>query len=210
MLPTTRFYHTSHGAIRLTSSWPVFRKRWKFRRGSFFAAISCDIGRPILTVKSIGETRWNSEYDALERLLAIRVPLNVVLQRQGVDTLTDVQWKEAAAVLELLQPLRATCVALEGHLYPTLSLLVPGLRLCFRVLATWYEANKHSPELGSVVKFCSSLRFALAERCPDYLPETLLSFALDPRFKSLKIFWQVHLHQDKTQDWTCPDRHGSS
>jgi len=74
------------------------------------------------------ETRWNSTYDMIERLLGNKIPIiNLALEDKNIENLnlTGSEWEDALAVKELLGPFKIISDLLCSSGNPSISLLQP-------------------------------------------------------------------------------------
>ena len=77
--------------------------------------------------KLIGKcpTRWSSSYLLVDQLLDVNVPLNQVLQENGMDSLRVWQWNVLEHVRDLLKPFAHTTSLSSGEVYETLPYIIP-------------------------------------------------------------------------------------
>nr|CAD7260811.1 unnamed protein product [Timema shepardi] len=62
---------------------------------------------PVLELIQFVDTRWSSEYNMLSRLHAVRKAVGAELanSENNIEILTEVEWKQAAGIVEVLGPL---------------------------------------------------------------------------------------------------------
>ena len=131
------------------------------------------------------ETRWNSEYSMLRRLLELKGPLSLVLLEIGkVDNLTTQDWQAAENYVEILEPLAKATEDVSGNRLPTRSMIIPILCEIQEHLQTYVE--NHPGTVG--VGFAKSLLHSLKSRFPLYVQNNstdVMCTLVDPRFKDV-------------------------
>lgn len=71
-------------------------------------------------------TRWNSEYEMLERMVTLPQPLSDVLSiSTKVMSLSELEWKRIIDVINILQPLYQMTTFACGVKYPTIGMIQP-------------------------------------------------------------------------------------
>lgn len=132
---------------------------------------------PLRLVQDV-DTRWNSQYLMLSRLLDLKEAVSVELatSSSSIDGLCSAEWKEALEYLDALKPLYDATVITSADKYPSLSTQIP---IIFGMLSC---LSNFSGTTG----FHKELARSLNTRFPLYTEdkEACLAMFLDPRFKS--------------------------
>lgn len=88
-----------------------------------------DAGIPsgrILCLKQMVDTRWNSEFDMLERLLTLRTFVGQALTKSKFqEVLTGLEWQIVEEVIDVLRPLSDATKISCAKKYPTISMVIP-------------------------------------------------------------------------------------
>lgn len=136
------------------------------------------------------ETRWNSEYDMLERLVEQRQPLTFYMSGEAdaetIESMSSADWKLASGYVTVLKPLKDATTQLSGQAYPTLPMVIPIL---FGIHA---ELKKFigTSETGTGIMLARNLIAALSSRFPNLLKDErnyVCAMLLDPRFKAVLL-----------------------
>nr|CAD7573171.1 unnamed protein product [Timema californicum] len=71
---------------------------------------------PVLELIQFVDTRWSSEYNMLSRLHAVRKAVGAELanSENNIEILTEVEWKQAAGIVEVLGPLADATKEISG------------------------------------------------------------------------------------------------
>nr|CAD7572781.1 unnamed protein product [Timema californicum] len=121
---------------------------------------------PVLELIQFVDTRWSSEYNMLSRLHAVRKAVGAELanSENNIEILTEVEWKQAAGIVEVLGPLADATKEISGDSYPTSS-------------------------MKDGVMFARSLDKALKSRFSFYDSDPIFcpSMLCDPRFRGVLI-----------------------
>lgn len=132
---------------------------------------------PLRLVQDV-DTRWNSQYLMLSRLLDLKEAVSVELatSSSSIDGLCSAEWKEALEYLDALKPLYDATVITSADKYPSFSTQIP---IIFGMLSC---LSNFSGTTG----FHKELARSLNTRFPLYTEdkEACLAMFLDPRFKS--------------------------
>ena len=135
-------------------------------------------------------TRWNSTFDMLARLLALRVPITAVLNDGRITkvadqmlNLTAQQWKQVEDVCNLLEPFKGVTNSFSSSSDVTISTVLP---LLFGLLDHCAEDDNESLFLSLLKRLLKqelTKKFHLDDVKLDSCE--VLASALDPRFKKL-------------------------
>jgi hypothetical protein len=101
-----------------------------------------------VVVKDCG-TRWNSILFVLDRLLSIRVPLEIVLKELRHDSLTNTEWERVGELRRLLVPFREQTDALQTDTLSLSSVLPAILEL------TLHLQDESLPKAQSALRLTS-------------------------------------------------------
>ena len=78
------------------------------------------------------ETRWNSTFYMLERIVDFKAPLNAVLSNiSSVSGLSSYEWSIVESYVEALRPLEQGTKILSGTRYFTISMVISVLNSIF-------------------------------------------------------------------------------
>lgn len=131
------------------------------------------------------DTRWNSEYAMLQRLLELREPITLDMAKHEslVDCLTGTEWRLASDYVKVLRPLAEATVEAQGEKYPTLSCQVPSLYCIFQSL----KCNCDHDMTSEGKTFSANVEKSLRTRFPDYNMDNDACMAMfcDPRYKTV-------------------------
>lgn len=139
------------------------------------------------------ETRWNSVYDSLERLLQSRQAIvNLEIEDKEVKelSLSSNEWEELIQIKNTLSPFQDITEILSSSQLPSISLLKP---LMFIILREILQIHLTDGDFTQTIKHLISED--LIERINAYKPVDdilLLASVLDPRFKNMR-----HLNEDE-------------
>lgn len=132
---------------------------------------------PLRLVQDV-ETRWNSQYLMLSRLLDMKEAVTVELatSNSSIDGLSSQEWKEASEYVKVLKPFYDATVIASAERYPSLSAQVPIIFGMLNCLSNFSGITEFHKELAASIK----------TRFPLYAEdkEACLAMFLDPRFKS--------------------------
>ncbi|XP_049302945.1 zinc finger BED domain-containing protein 4-like [Bactrocera dorsalis] len=99
---------------------------------------------PLKLIQSV-PTRWNSDYDMLERMKKLQQPLSVALSRSAsVTGLSGTDWKRISDIINVLDPLNEATKISCGSKYPTISMIEPiiqGMKEALENLNFDHETN---------------------------------------------------------------------
>ncbi|XP_064464290.1 zinc finger BED domain-containing protein 4-like [Ornithodoros turicata] len=137
-------------------------------------------GKAPLHVKQDVETRWNSEFLMLDRLLELKeaICVDFASHDMPVDGLTASDWRQMKEYVGTLKPLADATTTAGGDKYPTLSSQIPILYCIFEHLRC--ASEKEDSE------FAQNLVKSLKTRFSDYQLDVAASLAMfiDPRYKT--------------------------
>lgn len=146
------------------------------------------------------DTRWNSEYYMLERLLVLKRAVNAELATSdhNISTLTSQEWELAEGYLQSLKPFEVATRIMSGDIYPTVSMVIPVLNEIetnLNGLITRYGKNKGVD--GKCAQFAKNLLLFTKSKFPVYRDDKIaqIATALDPRFKCILL--ERHLIEKK-------------
>ena len=121
------------------------------------------------------ETRWNSSYLMLERLVEQKTAVNLFsVQQGGISTLSASEWELAERVVRILQPFYVATLELSSD-NACISVVVPLTAMLLGKL----QSTGEDRGLIQLKRDSMSRRFAHIKREPHIIAATLL----DPRFK---------------------------
>lgn len=136
---------------------------------------------PILKLKQDVQTRWNSTFDMLQRIVQIKeaVISTVALLRSDL-TLSETDWAIIEGVLPLLGPFYEITVEISAEKNVTLSKVIIFCNLLRRFL------QKHASNNEKIVAVQSALKKGIEERFKEVENHVLYAecTVLDPRFKT--------------------------
>lgn len=143
-------------------------------------ALEEQMGLPKLKLKQECPTRWNSRYDMLERLVAVKDPASaMVASMKNVPSLLASEWEAAQEYVRIFKPLKILTAVMSASTYPTLSMVIPEL-----------NKLKHTLSLESMESAClptvtEDLLASIDRRWPRYETTALYAIAtlVDPRYK---------------------------
>ncbi|XP_030252893.1 uncharacterized protein LOC115569104 isoform X2 [Sparus aurata] len=142
-------------------------------------------------------TRWNSSLDMMERYLDLQPVVAAALlspevrrNAREVDTLDNLDIRDAEDIMKLLTPLKTVTTVLSDEQNPTVSLIVP---LKHTIEQSMLPVEEDSTMVSMMKK---AIFNNLSDRYTGPGDKHLLDCtALDPRFRSLP-----HLTEDQRQD----------
>lgn len=152
---------------------------------------------PMLNVVQEVDTRWNSEFAMLERLLILKDPLSQIMIDYDVITgFTASEWKVINELVCILKPVNEATTISSGAKYPTLSMIIPLIEGMLDNITKSTAKSVHC----SGIQFSRELVRAIKSRFPLLKSNFTLmsSMYLDPRFKN--IFMDDH-EERKVRDF---------
>ncbi|KAH7986295.1 hypothetical protein HPB52_025075 [Rhipicephalus sanguineus] len=132
---------------------------------------------PLRLVQDV-DTRWNSQYLMLSRLLDLKEAVSVELatSNSSIDGLCSAEWKEASEYVQALKPLYDATVITSADKYLSLSTQIPIIFGILSCLSNFSGTTGFNKELAKSI----NTRFPLYAEDK----EACLAMFLDPRFKS--------------------------
>ncbi|XP_033990656.1 zinc finger BED domain-containing protein 4-like [Trematomus bernacchii] len=169
------------------------RKLVGFFRSSTLAkeklvSVQRQMGRPTLKLLQEVETRWNSTYHMLQRLVDLREPVGAALASLNTDitTLTSAEFTTISGCLSLLSGFNDATIELSEEKNVSGSKVVPLLKMLEQMLQEEMAktAEAVAKEMGE------HLLRQLRERLHTLQSMSIMSLAtlLDPRFKLIGFF----------------------
>ncbi|XP_054276698.1 E3 SUMO-protein ligase ZBED1-like [Macrosteles quadrilineatus] len=144
-----------------------------------------EMGKEVLNLIQDVETRWNSEYLMLNRLIKNKEPVSRDLVSFGkIDNLTVSEWRLAEAYVKILEPLYEATVEMCSSIMPTASLVIPILYCIQEKLSAIIN-----DEEGVGKMFSRQLLKSLRSRFPNSLKVDpyVTAMLTDPRFKDVAL-----------------------
>lgn len=138
------------------------------------------------------DTRWNSEFLMLERLLELKSPISTELatSQHAIVPLTNEEWDLAEGYINALKPIEQQTNIMSADTYPTTSMIIPVLNEIENNLNNMINTKDQSTNSALKKKsFAKNLLQHLRTRFALYKEETLnqIATALDPRFKCVLL-----------------------
>lgn len=138
------------------------------------------MGIPELKLKQDVETRWNSTYLMLERIVATKNAVISTLSLKRPDLLLSLEeWEYIEEIIPILKPFYEVTVEFCSENNVTLSKVTVICNLLETFMAKCVSTNRNVSALISKIKSEMKVRFNDYEKNPLYAESTLL----DPRFK---------------------------
>ncbi|XP_063216906.1 zinc finger BED domain-containing protein 4-like [Bacillus rossius redtenbacheri] len=148
-------------------------------------ALQLKLSKPVHELLPMVPTRWNSEFTMLSRLVEQQVPLSADLgDSMAVENFTLSEWKLAANVVSVLQPIEQATRELCYSKFPTISSKIPLLYGIEATLSNYVEEQSNPG-----IAFAISLQKSIKSRFPLYttVKEDMIAMVLDPRFKNILL-----------------------
>lgn len=124
------------------------------------------------------ETRWNSTYLMLERLVEQHKAINLYsVQRGGIDSLSIAEWELAGRVVKILKPFYTATQEICSD-DACISVVIPLVSNLKNMLNTT-AADHGLKQMKAALRDAMSRRFSYTRSSASFLAATLL----DPRFK---------------------------
>lgn len=158
--------------------------------------IQQQMGHPVLNLKQVAPTRWNSALHMAQRLVDMKEPLLTTLGaiHEGPEPVTTNEWLNLEDFITVLKPFESITSEFSADSYCNISKVVPLVR---GVQSSLQNATCVS-DLGAAMK--KSLlekletRFSLYEKCMIPSVATLL----DPRFKTIGLGVETAIQAART------------
>lgn len=130
-------------------------------------------------------TRWNSEYEMLERMQRLQKPLSQVLaDSTDTESISGTEWSKISYVLKVMKPLYDATKISCGVKYPTLSMVKPllfGITNGLNSIEFDYDdASEMGREFVDNILNGVDVRFCEVDRDIIFKKSTYL----DPRYKN--------------------------
>ncbi|XP_024117292.1 zinc finger BED domain-containing protein 1 [Oryzias melastigma] len=156
-----------------------------------FTQVQLHMGMPVRKLLQEVETRWNSTYLMLQRLVDLREPVGAALAglQHDIPMITSEEFKIVEGCMSLLSPFYEATVELSAEENVSASKVIPLLKMLEQNLQE--EMTKPGPpaalEMGEV------LIRQLREKLYTLQSMSIMSLAtlLDPRFKIIGFFSQT-------------------
>lgn len=154
--------------------------------------------QPLKLVQEV-ETRWNSLYDRLQRLLDLREPVGAALASVTTDImpLSSADYDVISECLEVLAPFQYATTELSEEKRVSASKIIPIVRMIKHVVAEKTALARHdvASSLGT------ALQQQIIKRCSTVETIRVLALAtlLDPRFKALGFSNEDHAQEAERQ-----------
>ena len=124
------------------------------------------------------ETRWNSTYLMLERLVEQRQAINLFsVQRGGIESLSIAEWELAGRVVKILRPFYTATLEICAD-DACISLVIPLISNLNNMLKTT-TADQGLKQMKAALRDAMCRRFSDISSSAPFLAATLI----DPRFK---------------------------
>lgn len=129
------------------------------------------------------ETRWNSEFKMLSRLLELKQAISAELvscENVKVENLNATEWDLAEGYVRILRPFDEATTLSSGSSLPTLSTVLPMIDGLKSVLNNFITSKMKG------IMFARALQKAMLTRFPESYTTNktvILSMVVDPRFK---------------------------
>ena len=156
-------------------------------------------GHAYKKLKTCTDIRWNSEYDSFERLLYHQECIEELDRSRHLDkvsssVLNREEWRQLAAVVDILKPVKISTKILEAELEPTINRVTE----CLYELDEGLKEKINSDETPRNAKaYAKNLKKNLRNRFPAFgLHERLFGYGnfLDPHLKG------IHLEHESLMD----------
>lgn len=140
--------------------------------------------RPNHKLIQMVETRWNSVFLMLERIIEQREAIVLDLPYSGRDNFTSSEWKLINCYVEILKPVLEATKELSQENIPTFSMINP---IVYTIDTKLNNYIAHNINTTTGLGFARSLKKSMANRfkaCKtnsSYILETVI----DPRFKTI-------------------------
>jgi hypothetical protein len=145
-------------------------------------SLELTFGLQQLKLKQECQTRWNTRYLMLQRLLTVKEPVSAILINQTkIANLLPNEWQMAEHIVTVLAPFERVTTIMSGAKYPTVSMVIPILNELKQSL--WRLVVDGASEV--VTEFCHTLVNNIDSRWPSYELSPLYSAStiVDPRYK---------------------------
>ena len=137
--------------------------------------------KPLRLVRDVA-TRWNSEYDMMNRLLEVRRPLSAVLSDARMPgNLTRTEWTHIQHYCDSLKIFKEATLIATVDTAPTLSRYIPTVHMLKKILinSSQQQASNPAIDLQNNLLLGLNIRFNFIDDCHVLI----MAMMLDPRFK---------------------------
>ncbi|KAM8714618.1 hypothetical protein ACLKA7_001038 [Drosophila subpalustris] len=136
---------------------------------------------PLLKLKMDVQTRWNSTYDMLQRLITVKDALAIALPRLRPDLiLLEREWKVVKELISVLKPFYEITCEISSEKNITLSKVTIFCKMLGLFLTTFSAVTEEVKEVVNSMQDQMASRLSSIEINELYAESTIL----DPRFKS--------------------------
>ena len=137
---------------------------------------------PEHTILQDVETRWNTTYLMLERLVQQRKAINLFsVEQGGIDTLSNAEWELADRAVTILKPFYSATLEICAD-DVCISVVIPIIAMLGGKLQTT-ATDQGFKQMKAALRNSMVRRFASVKSTSLYIAATLL----DPRFKDLYL-----------------------
>jgi len=146
--------------------------------------IQCRLKLPNHKLIQMVETRWNSVYLMLERIIEQREAIVLDLPHSGKDDFTGNEWRLITGYVEILKPVLEATEELIQENIPTFSMVIPIVYTIEAKLNNYILRNINTNVgLGFARSLKKSMktRFQMCKNDETYIVATVM----DPRFKTV-------------------------
>lgn len=149
---------------------------------------------PPKNVVQMVDTRWNSEFHMLERLVELKnaISSEMATSQHLISNLNNEEWDLADGYIEALKPIDViTNNIMSADLYPTTSMVIPVLNEIetrLSKIVTSFSGRKSNKSVKTT-SFAKNLLHHLKTKFVQYKDDNIyqISTALDPRFKCVLL-----------------------
>ncbi|XP_037294153.1 zinc finger BED domain-containing protein 4-like [Manduca sexta] len=146
-------------------------------------SVQREINRPELKLVKFVETRWNSAFYMLKRILEVRQELTLVLGElpNAPENLTANEYSIVEELGNILEPLETCTVGISGEDYVTISLIIPLIKgLCLQMVEL---ENQHNSDFAKTVIAAMKTSVQKRLKCYETRSPCMIATLLNPHFK---------------------------
>nr|XP_029731445.1 zinc finger BED domain-containing protein 1-like [Aedes albopictus] len=149
-----------------------------------------------LRMTSFVPTRWNSEFDMIERFLELYQYIQIIMtdQDRAAEMIKVEEKRNLEDVVKLLQPLHEVTEDLSGESYATVSRVLPIINCLNNCISSIKPTSPIGRILQTALQREIESRFGAYRDSPVYGP----SMFLDPRFK--EVHFKTSGQRDKATE----------
>ncbi|KAK1882424.1 Glutamate receptor 4 [Dissostichus eleginoides] len=177
--------HTAENLARVKAS---LIEEWGITDKEKLVSVQRQLGRPTLKLLQEVETRWNSTYHMLQRLVDLREPVGAALASLNTEitTLTSAEFTTISGCLSLLSGFNDATIELSEEKNVSGSKVVPLLKMLEQML----QEEMAKTAVAVAKEMGEHLLRQLRERLHTLQSMSIMSLAtlLDPRFKLIGFF----------------------